>query len=57
MQYRYGPLMYLAAFALSFVSVGLSVGMCLCLAVFFAIKGWPTMRSAVLLFPPFRRKR
>ena len=47
MQYRYGPLLYLAAFALSFVSVGLSVGLCLCLAVFFAFKGWPTLRSAV----------
>ena len=48
-QYRYGPLMYIAAFALSLVSVGLSVGMCLCLAVFFAVKGWPTPRSAVRL--------
>ena len=46
MQYRYGPLLYLAAFALSFVSVGLSVGLCLCLAVFFAFKGWPTLRLA-----------
>jgi uncharacterized membrane protein len=45
LQYRYGPLMYLAAFALSFVSVGLSVIMCLCLAVFFAFKGWPTVRD------------
>jgi len=57
MQYRYGPLLYLAAFALSFVSVGLSVGLCLCLAVFFAFKGWPTLRSAVLLLPSFPRKR
>ena len=57
MQYRYGPLMYLAAFALSFVSVGLSVGLCLCLAVFLAFKGWPTLRSAVLFFPSFSRKR
>ena len=57
MQYRYGPLLYLAAFALSFVSVGLSVGLCLCLAVFFAVKGWPTLRSAVLFFPSFTRKR
>ena len=46
MQYRYGPLLYLAAFALSFVSVGLSVGLCLCLAVFFGFKGWPTLRLA-----------
>jgi uncharacterized membrane protein len=57
MQYRYGPLMYLAAFALSFVSVGLSVGLCLCMAVFFAVKGWPTIRSAALFIPPFLRKR
>jgi uncharacterized membrane protein len=57
MQYRYGPLLYLAAFTLSFVSVGLSVGLCLCLAVFFAVKGWPMLRSAVLFFPSFTRKR
>jgi len=57
MQYRYGPLMYLAAFALSFVSVGLSVGVCLCMAVFFAVKGWPTLRTASLLLPTFTRKR
>lgn len=57
MQYRYAPLMYLAAFALSFVSVGLSVGLCLCLSVVFAVKGWPMLRSAVLSFPSFTRKR
>jgi uncharacterized membrane protein len=57
MQYRYGPLLYLAAFALSFVSVGLSVGLCLSLAVFFGFKGWPTLRSAVLIFPLFHRRR
>ena len=45
LQYRYGPLLYLAAFVLSFVSVGLSVGMCLCLAVYFAFKGWPTIHG------------
>ncbi len=56
-QYRFGPLLYLAAFALSFVSVGLSVGLCLCLAVFFAVKGWPTLRSAVLFIPFFPRRR
>ncbi len=49
-QYRFGPVMYLAAFALSFVSVGLSVGLCLCMAVFFAFKGWPTLRSATRFF-------
>lgn len=57
MQYRFGPLMYLAAFALSFVSAGLSVGLCLSLAVFFAVKGWPTLRSAVLFIPLFPRRR
>lgn len=43
-QYQYGPLMYLAAFAVSFLSVGLSVGICLCLAVFLGAKGWPTQQ-------------
>lgn len=45
-QYQFGPLLYLAAFALSFWSVYLSVGLCLYLAVFFALKGWPTIRGA-----------
>jgi uncharacterized membrane protein len=57
MQYRYGPLLYLMAFVLSNVSVGLSVGLCLCLAVFFAVKGWPTLRSAAKFFPKFPGKR
>jgi hypothetical protein len=42
---------------LAFVSVGLSVGMCLSLAVFFAVKGWPTLSSTVLFFPLFPRRR
>jgi uncharacterized membrane protein len=37
-QYRFGPLLYLGAFALSFVSVWLSVGICLVLAVYFALR-------------------
>ncbi|MDA8175002.1 MAG: hypothetical protein M0018_10520 [Nitrospiraceae bacterium] len=41
-QHKYGPLMYSAAFALSFVSIGLSVGVCLCLAVYLGLKGWPS---------------
>lgn len=41
-QHRYGPLMYFGAFALSFVSVGLSVGVCFCLAMYFGFKGWPS---------------
>jgi len=45
-QFKFGPLMYLAAFALSFVSVVMSVGLCLCLAVFSGFQGWPTLRKA-----------
>lgn len=41
-QHRYEPIMYFAAFVVSFVSTGMSVGLCLCLAVFFGFKGWPT---------------
>ncbi len=41
-QHHYGPLMYSVAFVLSFLSVGLSVGVCLCLAVYFGFKGWPS---------------
>lgn len=44
-QHRYGPLMYTVALAASFVSVGLTVGLCLCLAVYFGFKGWPSSRS------------
>lgn len=36
-QYRFGPLMYLAAFALAFVNVPASVGLCGLLAAFFAL--------------------
>jgi uncharacterized membrane protein len=36
-QYRFGPLMYAAALGLAFVNVAASVGLCLALAVFFAI--------------------
>ena len=57
MQYRYAPLLYLAAFALSFVSVVMSVCLCLCLAMFFAFKGWPTLRAAALYLPSFPRRR
>jgi uncharacterized membrane protein len=48
LQYRYGPLLYLAAFALSFLSVVLSVCLCLCLAVYFASKDWPTLHGLKL---------
>ena len=35
--YRFGPLYYLTAFVLAFVSVAASLGICLALAVFFAV--------------------
>jgi uncharacterized membrane protein len=38
-QYRFGPVLYLVAFAASFFSVPLRVGLCLALAVFFAFRG------------------
>jgi uncharacterized membrane protein len=38
-QYRFGPVMYLLAFALAFVSASASVGLCLTLAVFFSLQG------------------
>lgn len=41
-QHRYAPILYMTAFAVSFVSTGMSAGLCLCLAVFFGFKGWPT---------------
>lgn len=41
-QHRYAPILYFTAFAGSFVSTGMSAGLCLCLAVFFGFKGWPT---------------
>ena len=43
-QYRYGPLAYLTAFALAFVSSWASVGLCLALAVFFAFRGFLNLR-------------
>jgi uncharacterized membrane protein len=36
-QYRFGPLLYVIAFGLAFVSVAASVSACLALAIFFAI--------------------
>ena len=46
-QFRFGPLLYLVAFSLSFMSIGLSLALCFCLPIFFAFKGWPMLRSAV----------
>jgi uncharacterized membrane protein len=40
-QYRFGPLLYLIAFGLAFVSPAASIAACLALAIFFAFAGWP----------------
>ncbi len=39
-QYRFGPFMYLTAFALAFVSAWLSVGLCVLFAGLFSLKGF-----------------
>jgi uncharacterized membrane protein len=39
-QYRFGPLMYLVAFLLAFVSAWVSIGLCLLFAVFFSLQGF-----------------
>ena len=44
-QHRNAPILYFIAFAISFVSIGLSAGFCLGLAVFFGYKGWPARNS------------
>ena len=41
-QYRHGPLFYVIAFGLAFVSVVASIAACLALAIFFAFAGRPT---------------
>lgn len=38
-QYRYGPVAYIVALALAFVSAWASIGLCLLLVVFFAFRG------------------
>jgi uncharacterized membrane protein len=38
-QYRFGPLLYIVAFIISFWSVSISIGLCLVLALFFAAIG------------------
>ncbi len=40
-QYRFGPLLYLIAFAAAFVIPAVSIGVCLALAVFFALPEKP----------------
>jgi uncharacterized membrane protein len=39
-QYRFGPVAYLVAFAASFVSAAVSIGICLALVVFFSFRGF-----------------
>lgn len=43
-QYRFGPPLYLGAFGVSFASEAWSVALCLLLALFFALRGWPVRR-------------
>jgi uncharacterized membrane protein len=43
--YRFGPLLYSGAFAMSFVSEPLSIILCLLLALFFSLRRWPFMKS------------
>lgn len=43
-QYRFGPPLYFGAFVTSFVSEGWSIALCLALALFFALRGWPAKR-------------
>ncbi|MGJ0483747.1 MAG: TMEM175 family protein [Methylomicrobium sp.] len=43
-QYRFGPPLYFAIFGLSFVSEKLSLTLCLLMALFFALGGWPIRR-------------
>jgi len=45
-QYRFGPLMYLIAFVLAFVSAWTSIGLCLAFAVFFAFQGFSQKADA-----------
>lgn len=44
-QYRFGPLFYLIAFGLAFVSVAASIIACLLLAIFFAFAGRPRCKT------------
>ncbi|NTU68522.1 MAG: DUF1211 domain-containing protein [Chlorobiaceae bacterium] len=39
--YRFAPLLYVSAFAMSFLSEPLSVAICLLLAFLYALRGWP----------------
>ncbi len=43
--YRLAPLLYLAAFGLSFISEIAGISSCLLLAIFFALRGWPTKEA------------
>ncbi|NTV47004.1 MAG: DUF1211 domain-containing protein [Chlorobiales bacterium] len=43
-QYRFGPPLYFGVFVVSFLSEAWSVALCLLLALFFALRGWPFKR-------------
>lgn len=43
--YRFGPLLYTGAFAMSFVSEPLSIMLCLLLALFFSFRRWSFKKS------------
>ena len=44
-QYRFGPPLYFGAFGVSFVSEAWSIALCLLLALFFALRVWPWIRT------------
>jgi uncharacterized membrane protein len=39
--YKYAPPLYMLAFGVSFISEPMSIAMCLLLALFFSLRGWP----------------
>ncbi|MHB1300398.1 MAG: TMEM175 family protein [Burkholderiales bacterium] len=43
--YRLAPLLYLAAFGISFISEIAGISSCLLLAFFYALRGWPTKEA------------
>jgi uncharacterized membrane protein len=54
-QYRFGPLMYLIAFVLAFISVWASVGLCIALAIFFALPGVTAKPNELIKSPSGKR--
>ena len=47
-QYRFAPPAYLLIFILSFVSESWSAGLCLFIALFFALRGWPVKAQSLI---------